>query len=274
MTGRGKIAMAILAVWVATLAWHVKRQYFRPLDELLAAAATTLPPGVAYYAVFRGEERVGWAQSRVDTLPADGGFLIEDRLEARLGGVMDGGPTLLETRTRLGPTLALESFVVRSRGVLGPLSARGAVEGDSVLRLEVRRAGGADSMRVALDGPVVPTSGLALRLAAQRSLAPGDRVRLPVFDPLTLSRRIAEVRVVSSERRLFPDSADTDEAGRWVVARRDTVSAWLVEQEVAGLRLRSWVDEDGRLLEADVGGGLRLERTAFELAYYRYRAIR
>jgi hypothetical protein len=56
--------------------------------------------------------------------------------------------------------------------------------------------------------------------------------------------------------------------GVWVTAREDTVQAWWIEQEVAGIRLRSWLDEDGRLLSADVFGGLRLERTAFELALF------
>lgn len=271
MTGRSRLAVAILTLWVATLAWHVKRQYLRPFDEVLAETAGRLPPGTAYYAVYGGDERLGWAQSRVDTLPGGAGFLVQDRMEGRLPGLGSFGPTFLETRVRLGPTLALESLTVQSRGPLGPLSARGSVDGDSVLRLLVAREGPTDSVSVRLDGPVVPATSLAMRLAAERSLEPGDRIRVPIFDPVTLSRRIARVEVLARERRSFPDSADTDASGRWHVARRDTVRAWLVEREVAGLRLRWWVDEDGRLLEADLGGGLRLERTAFELAYYPYR---
>lgn len=271
MTGRAKLAVAILAIWGGTLAWHVKRQYFRPLEVMLAEAAATLPPGTAYYAVWAGEERVGWGQSRVDTLPDRGGFVVEDRLEGRLPGFGEDAPTFVTTRVRLGPTLALESFAVEWLGPLGPLSASGSVEGDSLLRLRVARGGPPDSTRVPLDGPVVPATSLALRLAAERSLEPGDRLRVPVFDPLTLSRRIVRLEVLERATRTFPDSAEMDSAGRWYAARRDTVRAWLVERDVAGLPLRSWIDEDGRLLEADVGGGLRLERTAFELAFYTYR---
>lgn len=272
MTGRGGLAAAILLVWASTLIWHVKREYFRPFEALLAEAAATLPPGVAYYAIYSGEERTGWAQSRVDTLPGRAGFLVEDRMEGRLAGLGGAGRISLETSVRLGPTLALESFRLESRGPLGPVTARGTVEADSLLRMVVARGDEPpDSIRVRLDGPVVPATTLAMRLAAEESLEAGDRVRIPVFDPVSLSRRIAEVEVLAVETRSFPDSADTDVAGRWRVAGRDTVRAWLVERQVAGLTLRSWVDEDGRLVEADLGGGLRLERTAFELAYYPYR---
>lgn len=273
MTGRAGLAVTILLVWAGTLTWHVKREYFRPARELLAEAAASLPPGVAYYAVYGGDARVGWAQSRIDTLPGRSGFLVEDRMEGRLPGIGAAGPISVETRVRLGPTLALESFRFESRGALGSMLARGSVEGDSLLRMVVTRGGEPpDSTRVRLDGPVVPATTLAMRLAAERSLEPGDRLHVPTFDPVTQSRRTAELHVVAVETRTFPDSADTDAAGRWHVAGRDTVRAWLVERRLAaGLSLRSWVDEDGRLLEADLGGGLRLERTAFELAYYPYR---
>ena len=39
-----------------------------------------LPPGVAYYTVFRGDQRAGWAQVEIDTLPAASGFHVRDRV--------------------------------------------------------------------------------------------------------------------------------------------------------------------------------------------------
>lgn len=270
MRARSALAAAILLAWAATLVWHAKREYFRPADVLLAEGAARLPPGAAYYALYRDGERVGWAQSRVDTLPGRRGFVVEERMEGRLPGPWEDGPLRVETTVRLGPTLALESFRLESRGPLGSLAARGSVEGDSLLRWVATRGERVDSARVALDGPIVPATALAMRLAAERSLEPGDRLRLPVFDPLTLGRREARFEVLRREARTYADSADTDGDGRWRAARLDTVRAWEVERRLAGLSLRVWVDEDGRWLEAELPGGLRLERTAFELAYYPY----
>lgn len=269
-SGRAWAGLAILLLWAVTLAWHVKRQHFRPLEEVVALGARTLPPGPAYYAVHRDGRQVGWARSHLDTLPASSGFLLEDRLEAFL----PLGPqrvTVLASQVELGPTLALRRFTVESTGPLGRFSASGRAVGDTVLLVRVEREGSAYSLRIPVDGPVLPSYALAMRLVAGGALRTGDRVRLPVFDPTTLSTRQALVRVLEGSRRSFPDSATVDDAGGWVEARRDTVQAWLVEQEAAGLRLRTWIDEDGRLVEAEIGGGLRLERTAFELAYYPFR---
>lgn len=286
MSGRRRLALGVLAVWIATLGWHVKRTYFRPVTELVAEAATTLPPGTWYYTVLRDGRPVGWAQSRLDTLPSQGGFRVTDRLTADVTlPALGDGRIRLESEMELGPTLALRSFTVRSEGLLGTLRLEGEVLGDTVL--VVRDGGpegdvppgtgregpeGADGgeavRRVRLDGPVVPAAALPLRFVAWREVRPGRRFRLDLFDPTTLSVRSVDVEVVAHEVRSFPDSATTDSTGRWIPASRDTVDAWLLSRTLAGVQVRSWVDEDGRLLEAEAGAGLRLRRTAFELAYY------
>lgn len=271
MSGRARLAIGVLAAWVVTLGWHVKRTYFRPVTELVAEAAATLPPGTAYYAVRRGERHVGWAQSHVDTLPGSTGFVLEDRLVAEIDLPAGGEAELrLESRTELGPTLTLRTFDVRSRGLLGAFRLSGRVHGDSLL--VVRRTVEGDSApgpaRLTLDGPVVPEAALPMRFVVWNEVRPGRTFRVPLLDPTTLTIRPVEVEVLERRVRTFPDSATTDAEGRWVEARRDTVDSWLLRRDVGGLALRTWVDEDGRLLEAQTAAGLRLERTAFELAYY------
>ena len=88
-----------------------------------------------------------------------------------------------------------------------------------------------------------------------------------MYDPLTGSTRPMELTVLEERIRTFPDSV-TAEDGRWQVAREDTVTAWRVEHDISGIPLEAWVDEDGRLLEANAVGGFRLVRTAFEFAYF------
>jgi hypothetical protein len=62
------------------------------------------------------------------------------------------------------------------------------------------------------------------------------------------------------------DSASFDwDRKRWIPARRDTVRAWLVEQE--GGALSGWVDAHGRMVEAMHPGNLHLEREAYEVAF-------
>lgn len=267
MVRRRWLALAVLLVWGGTLGWHVKRLYFRPLATLLAEAARTIPPGIAYYSVFQGDRRIGWAQTEVDTLPSGGGFLLRDRLEIREALVPGTNPLSMVVEARLGPTLALETFRLRAVGIPGVHTVEGEVRGDSTLDVRILGDEPGSETSLPLEEPVVLNGAWSLRMAAQRDLRPGDRLRLNMFDPLTSAARPVDLTVLAQEQKTFSDSV-TAVNGLWVSAREDTVSAWWIEQEVAGVRLRSWVDEDGRLLIAEAPGGLRLERTAFEFAFF------
>lgn len=309
MSRRG-LAAAVLGLWLVVLGWHVKREYLRPAVEVLAEAARGLPPGDAYYAVFQGERRIGWARSQVDTLPESAGFRLLELIELHS---VPGSEArlLLETEVELSAALTLRRFAARASGRIpegarsgaapgdeaaapgagglgglaagalggggpgagggapGEFAAEGEVRGDSLLLARLRTGPGAwDSVRVALSAPLVPTAAWPLRAVASGRLRAGDRLRIELFDPLALGTRRAELRVVERSLRSYPDSAVRADGGDWRPARADTLEAWLLEHDLAGMPLRAWVGRDGRLLEARLPGGIRLERTAFELAFF------
>lgn len=265
---RTAAAVTVLVVWAAVMAWHAKRLYLRPEAERLAAGARTIPPGVAYYAVFEGDRQIGWAQSSIDTLPGDGGFLVRDRLDLELGAFGVPGRAALRSRAHLGPALDLRSFSLRAEGLLDGVSAQGAVEGDTSLVMAIQRGGSVTVRRVPLEGQVVLATALPLRLAAEGTVSPGDRYRIRTFDPASMGRVTRTVGIEERAMMTYPDSAVRDTAGSgWRVGRRDTVLAWRISRELAGRSLELWIDSDGRYLEVRSGGGFRLSRTAYELAY-------
>lgn len=265
---RTAAAVAVLVIWAAVMAWHAKRLYLQPEAERLAAGARTIPPGVAYYAVFEGDRQIGWAQSSIDTLPGNGGFLVRDRLDLELGAFGLPGRAELRSRSLLGPALDLRSFSLRAEGLLDGVSAQGAVEGDSSLVLAIQRGGSVTVRRVSLEGRVVLATALPLRLAAEGTVAPGDRYRIRTFDPASMGQATRTVGIEERAMMTYPDSAVRDTDGStWIVGRRDTVMAWRISRELAGRRVELWIDSDGRYLEVRTAGGFRLARTAYELAF-------
>jgi hypothetical protein len=273
MSKRKIVGLAVVAVWVVTLGWYAARLYLEPEAEQLAAAARTLPPGVAYYAVYQGDRHTGWAQTQIDTLPSGSGFVVNDRIQVDLSGVGDGmgleGLSEVRTRARLGPALGLEEFSLETNGILGGLSARGRVTGDTLLEIDVDRGGETTSHSVRLDGSVMLGTTLPLRIAAEGGSAVGDRYQVATLDPVSMQVQRRSVEILERDIRTFPDSMERHpETREWTVVGRDTVLAWRVRRELGGTSVEAWVDEDGRYLELTTGIGLRLERTSFELAYY------
>jgi transglutaminase superfamily protein len=88
-----------------------------------------------------------------------------------------------------------------------------------------------------------------------------------VFDPLLLKERYVNVTVTAESTLLVPDSAAWDStAALWIAARWDTLSAWHIVQNDAGLSVQSWIDELGQVVEATSPIGFTMRRTAFEIA--------
>ena len=299
MSKRTILAVGLLVAWAGALGWHVKREYFPARSTLLTRGASGIPPGPAYYRLSWDDRRLGWARVEVDTLPG-GGFDLATLLELRAGPLGLSGSLRAETTARLGSDLGLQRFTASAGGSLlsglsgagglaavtgggsgarddsaapagagDTLQAQGRLEGDSTLVAVVRRGGRPDTLRLSTGGDLIPLGALPIRLAADPRVQPGSRVAVRLLDPRSASVRTVELRVREEATRIFPDSARRDTAtGSWAVAGRDTVQAWRVTPGEGGLPVSAWVDEDGRLLEARLGSALRLERTAFELAFY------
>ena len=265
--GRTGLAVFLLVAWAAALGWQAKRVFFPAGAERLAFGVSTLPPGVAYYAVFRDQLRAGWGQVEIDTLPAASGFFVRDRVLMDRPSLGVAGRSERSSEEFLDAGLNLDSLIHTS--IVGGDTAkiRAVADGDSVVRLF--DATGRQTGRVPILESVTTTSGWRLRLAASGRAEPGRRYGIVVFDPLAASAREREIEILESTSLVFPDSADTDSiSGAWIPVREDTVRAWRVRSGQGDAARETWIDEDGRLVDGEIFGGLRVERTAFELAFF------
>ena len=264
---RGFVAVLLLAAWLGALGWQARRVFFPAEAQRLALGVRSLPPGVAYYAVFRDGARAGWAQVEVDTLPSASGFRVRDRVLLDMPSMGLAGRSERTSEEFLDASLNLDSMILVS--VLGADTVRTTAVsvGDSVVRL--LDESGRQTGTVTITEPLTTPAGWRLRLAAADRAETGETYRVTVLDPLAGGSRRQEIRVLETSSLTFPDSADTDSiSGIWIPVREDTVQAWRVRTESGGVVLEGWIDEDGRLVDGEIFGGLRVERTAFELAFF------
>ena len=265
--GRAGLAVILLAAWVAALGWQAKRVFFPAAAERLALGVRSIPPGVAYYSVFRDEGRAGWGQVEIDTLPAASGFLVRDRVLLDLPSLGVAGRSERTSEEYLDSSLNLDSLTFTSIVGDDTASIRVVSDGDSVVRSF--DATGRQTSRVPITESVTTSSGWRLRLAAAGQTDTGRRYGVVVFDPLAASARSHEIEILEASSLAFPDSADTDSiSGAWISVREDTVQAWRVRSGQGDAARETWIDEDGRLVDGEIFAGLRVERTAFELAFF------
>lgn len=262
--------VAILAVWLASIGWLVKREFFRPTGARLAEAALAVPPGALFYHIDARGRQVGFASTTVDTLVDS--VRVEDLLVLDVPAL----GTMHRTSVR---SVAVLTRALRLRHVVADLdrdglrfTARGTVTDDTLFRLTLEAAGESQVSQWSVSRPIVVPSLLPLRLAFGGELSRGNTYTARLFDPALLAEHDVTVRVGAESTFVVPDSADYDStAMAWVPARFDTVRAFLVDQDAGGRHSRAWVDAQGRIVRSEWPSGVVMQRSAFEIAYENFR---
>ena len=263
-------AIAILAVWLLTLGWLVKREVFRSTGARLADAALSVPPGAMFYRLDLGSQQVGFVSSTLDTLTDS--IRVEDVFVLDVAAVGKLRRTTARSVALLSRTLRLQRVDVAFDGDLGTFAAHGRVMGDSLLRVSIVSDGDSQVTRIPLTGPITLPSLLPLRLAFGGELQRGRSYTARLFDPLLLATRDVTVRVVAESTLVVADSADLDSTTMvWGPEHFDTVRAFRIDHEAHGVRVSNWIDAQGRVVLSSGPVGFAMERSAFEIAYENFR---
>ena len=258
------IGTMIVVVWIAMVGWKARDEYFQPELIRLAEAALTLAPGINFYTLTMNDRTVGQATSRLDTVPD--GFQLEDLMNLELPALGQTGFAVARTRVKLDPSLVMENFSFTLDSEVGRFEASGELLPDTTLEVRIVSAGSEQNLSFRLPQPPIMSNVVPIRVAMGEGLEVGKTVRLPVFDPTSLSTRTVEVHILDHDTLLVTDSAAIGADGRWALARQDPVPAWKIAEEFGGIRVESWVDEDGRILQASSALGFAMQKTEYELA--------
>ena len=262
----------IITAWLVSLGWLVQREYFGGPTPGSMTASERVSAGTVFFAVYLGERQVGTASTVVDTPP--GAVRVGGRLDLALPVGGRERRVRVVSEATLTPALTLRALSLTVAGDEPDVAVTGTVEGDGLLTLVRKVAGGTagDTLR-RLYGGALPREALPVRLMHAERPAAGDALDLSMLD--VQSGRDSPVRVtVSAETTMVvADSAAFDTAaGRWVAARFDTLQAWRLDERGREGLVRTWVDRQGFVVRAETAEGLVLERTAFEIASNNFQA--
>jgi hypothetical protein len=253
----------IIAAWLASLGWLVRREYFGRTPGEVAASAR-VAPGAVFYAVYLNGVQIGTGATTVDTMPE--GVRISERADVALPAAEGTRNIRIAREVRLAPSLALVSFeqAVSGDAPATSVSARGSA-GDSVA-VTLSWPGRSDLTRRVAPG-AIPLAALPVRVVSEGPIEAGRELRIPLIDPLSGAVRLADFVIDDPVTFIVPDSAQLDSNRRiWVPASLDTVTAWALHDTGSEVGARLWIDPQGFIVRAETPEGWTIVRTAFEIA--------
>ncbi|MDQ2891047.1 MAG: hypothetical protein M3R65_10935 [Gemmatimonadota bacterium] len=235
-------AVLVICGWLGGMAALAARRHSVPPAQLLARGVLGLQPATFYYAVTQNGRPIGSASSAIDTL--DSGLLARDVAIVRGLNMGDSQTVTGISSAYLSRAFALDSFALSVNN------------GRTAIRLHGKTVG---RDAVLLPG-LVP---IAVMLATQPRV--GTRTAMWIYNPV--ARRVQRVTLSIAAESLFRvvDSAAFDSPrGTWIASHADTIRSWKIT--IPTNSVSAWVDSQGRIVEAEEAGGLKIVRTAYEVA--------
>ena len=272
---RRNIGRLVLLAWAVALAWLARREFTRGEDSARSQQITRLAPAAQYFAVYAAGRQIGQFNLTVDTLID--GVRIGELLVLDVPRDTGTQQLALGSEFTLSRSLRLRRFSHSIVGVGPQERLDGDVGPDSLLRLVFSEApqGVAGRSRIPVHPDQVLPVTLPYRVAYSGRLRVGAEFSLPLVDVHESGVSAVEVRITAESTFVVPDSAVWDSAGgTFVVATTDTIRAWRIEHDAPGAPTVSWVDAGGVLVHQEIGGGVTLHRSAFEIVRNNYRDTR
>lgn len=272
---RRTLAVTILAAWVAALGWLGAREWSLR-GKINLTGRQIVSPGAAYYRVAARDSQVGYALTQVDTLaPTDTSpalVLLQHRVLFRAGNAPRQRHFELFTAAYLTTDLRLWRAEVFRGDEAGTVRWRMRVDHDT-LRTMIVTAEDSFLTVTPLDTVPIPVDAVPLWIATYGRPRPGRAVSVPAIDLGTLARRRVTWTATAESTFTVPDSAAKLPSGRFVVVTIDTLRAWRLSGTDRSVQVHTWVDVNGFPLRWWTGGGLTLERDAFEPTMEAFRAL-
>jgi len=257
------MAIGVLALWVAGLAYMARRELFRPHLERLAEAGLRVNQSTAFYTVTRDSSgRVGYSSSVIDTTPSS--ITVTDYLVTEISGPRPRSTS--RAKITLTRTMKLREFESSVQSNSVNIHANGTVLGDTALAYSVSSGGKpAVSRTIRLDGAVLLPQLVPLAIALTARPEVGRRYSIPIFDPSRQEVVTIESTIRAESIFVVSDSAVLDSTTRrWRSARLDTLKAWLVSSTPGGFD--GWLDEAGHVVKT-VELGSNVDMTSYEEAF-------
>jgi len=232
------LKILIITCWLILLGLLIQRDFFISSLGSSEQAALIRAKHEQYYAVYLNDKRIGYVME--DFRPrADNTFLVRQQADIRLKVLSSVHPITMELTAELDNNLRLNSFRFTFSSPFYTMQANGRTEGKTVhFTLDTGQETIIKDTITLQAPPLLPLNQRGYLLAKLTS--PGDKLKVPFFDPLTLTARQSVITYRGREKLLLSSRVH---------------NLHHFTESYSGLQIHFWLNDQGRIIKEKLPAG-------------------
>ena len=229
--------IAFIIIWVILFGALLKRDYF--IKSIDVREDQTIKRGreESFAGIYFQRERIGFVKNRLTESGTDEYILYQDAF-LYLNILNESHPVDMRVKATLTRDMLLKDFVFHFTSPFYKMNAEGYVEGQVVnFTLTTGKETISDTIRLKKQ-PFLSTNRRSYLL--KQGLQPGDKLKVPYFDPISLSGKDTVMEYKGQEK---------------ILLNKRVYNLHHFVETFSGIKINSWLDDEGKVVKEESPAG-------------------
>jgi len=229
--------IAFIIIWVILFGALLKRDYFIKTVDVREDQIIKRGREESFAGIYFQRERIGFVKNRL-TESGSGEYILYQDAFMYLNILNESHPVDMRVKATLTRDMLLKDFVLHFTSPFYKMDAEGHVEGDLVnFSLTTGKETISDSIRLKKP-PFLSTNRRSYLL--KQGLQPGDKLKVPYFDPISLSGK---------------DTVIVYKGRKKILVNQRVYNLHHFVETFSGIKINSWLDDEGKVVKEESPAG-------------------
>ena len=234
---KNSIRIIFIVTWVILFGALLKRDYFIKSIEIREEQTIKRGKEESFAGIYFQRERIGYVKNKLSKSDTDEYILQQDAF-LYLNILNESHPVDMRVKATLTREMLLKDFVFHFTSPFYKMDAEGSVEGQVVkFSLKTGKETITDIIRLQKP-PFLSTNRRSYLL--KQGLQPGDKLKIPYFDPVSLSGK---------------DTVMEYKGKKKILVNKRIFNLHHFVETFSGIRINSWLDNDGKVVKEESPAG-------------------
>jgi hypothetical protein len=234
---KNSIRIIFIVTWVILFGALLKRDYFIKSIEIREEQTIKRGKEESFAGIYFQREIIGYVKNKLSKSDSDE-YILQQGAFLYLNILNESHPVDMRVKATLTREMLLKDFVFHFTSPFYKMDAEGSVEGQVVkFSLKTGKETITDIIRLQKP-PFLSTNRRSYLL--KQGLQPGDKLKIPYFDPVSLSGK---------------DTVMEYKGKKKILVNKRIFNLHHFVETFSGIRINSWLDNDGKVVKEESPAG-------------------